>query len=377
VLTRAAMPGVGNTTVDALPELVASSGVTTLAVIGLAKNAGKTTAINALLGGCPRPLGLTSLGLDGESTDHLTGLAKPRIAPPAGTIVATTSGSLQRSRYDLEILERLPFRTPLGPVVVGRASGRGRVEVSGPTTLAELGETVRRLHAHGARLVLVDGAINRLGSASPIVSDGVLLATGGIVGETLDEVVEATAATVDLLTIPEAPRADRDALASLLAGGASLAVLDASGRRLPLAAETTVAAGASLAREVAALSPATLVVGGAVTEQFLDDLARVLPPRARVRIVVRDATALITRAQTVTRCLRRGISLEAITALSVLAVTTNPFRMPRPYPARVLFDAVVAAVGDRLPVFDVLSGFASLPPRRAQLPPRQLPTEGG
>ena len=151
---------------------------------------------------CPHLFGLTSLGLDGERIDHLTGLAKPRIAPPAGTLVATTQGSLERSRYAMEVLEELPFHTPLGRVIIGRAGQDGQVEVSGPTTLAELRVTIERLTAHGAEQVLVDGAINRIGSASPRVSDGVVVATGGMVGDTLADVLETTAATLDMLLLP-------------------------------------------------------------------------------------------------------------------------------------------------------------------------------
>jgi hypothetical protein len=172
-------------TVGALYDIISGSGSRSLAVVGLVKNAGKTTVVNALMANCPHLFGLTSLGLDGERTDHLTGLAKPSIAPPAGTLVATTRGSLERSRYAMEALEELPFHTPLGRVVIGRAAGDGAVEVSGPTTLAELRVTVERLQALGAEQVIVDGAINRIGSASPRVSDGVVVATGGMVGDTL------------------------------------------------------------------------------------------------------------------------------------------------------------------------------------------------
>src|SRR5665811_1520600 len=90
-------------TVDALYDIIAGSGSRSLAVIGLVKNAGKTTVVNALMANCAHLFGLTSLGLDGERTDHLTGLAKPRIAPPAGTLVATTTPSLTRG-------EALPMR---------------------------------------------------------------------------------------------------------------------------------------------------------------------------------------------------------------------------------------------------------------------------
>jgi hypothetical protein len=118
-------------TVGSLYDIITRSGSRSLAVVGLVKNAGKTTVVNALMANCPHLFGLTSLGLDGERTDHLTGLAKPSIAPPAGTLVATTRGSLERSRYAMEALEELPFHTPLGHVVIGRAAGGGAVEVSG------------------------------------------------------------------------------------------------------------------------------------------------------------------------------------------------------------------------------------------------------
>ena len=72
------------------------------------------------------------------------------ISPPAGTLVATTRGSLERSHYALEVLEELPFHTPLGPRRHRPRRRRGQVEVSGPTTLAELRATVERLQAQGA-----------------------------------------------------------------------------------------------------------------------------------------------------------------------------------------------------------------------------------
>ncbi len=345
-------------TAGALHDLVAASGAPAIAVIGLVKNAGKTTVVNALLAKAERCFGLTSLGLDGERTDHLTGLAKPSIAPPSGTVVATTEGSLARSRYELDVLETLPFHTPLGHVVIGRASGGGCVEVSGPTTLAELRTTIERVHAHGARQVLVDGAINRLGSASPRVSEALILATGGMVGDTLDEVVETTRATLDMLTIP---RASGEIVAQLEPhlGSARAITLDERGKAAALALETVIGEGVAVAREVARRKAATLFVGGALTEEFVDDFTRVLPPRHRIRVVVRDATVLVLPATSVARFARRGIALEALRSLRVLAVTVNPFRVPQPYRPKVFFTAIADALGGRVPVFDVINGLSS------------------
>lgn len=348
-------------TVGALHELIAGSGVRSLAVIGLVKNAGKTTVVNALMAHGARRFGLTSLGLDGEKVDHLTGLAKPRISPPAGTLVATTRGSLERSHYALDVLEELPLHTPLGRVVLGRAGGGGEVEISGPTTLAELRVTVERLQAHGAGQVLVDGAINRLGSASPRVSEGVVVATGGMVGDTLDEVVETTRATLDMLTLPQVAAETRDLVGARRLEGARAVAVDGGGRATPLELATVIGEGVTVARELDRLDAHTLFVGGALTREFVEDFTRVLPPRRTLRVVVRDATVLVLPAATVSLFARRGIALEVLQPLRVLALTANPFRVPQPYQPKVFFNALVDAVGSRVPMFDVVNGLASLP----------------
>lgn len=348
-------------TVAALCGIIEDSGSRALAVVGLAKNAGKTTVVNALLANCSGPYGLTSLGLDGERIDHLTGLAKPRIAPPTGTLVATTQGSLDRSHYVLEVLEELPHHTPLGHVLIGRAAGRGQVEISGPTTLADLCDTIVRLQAHGAGRVLVDGAINRLGSASPRVCDGLVMATGGMVADTLDDVVEITASTLDMLLLPETSGEIRKLVAPCAAQNTRVAAFGDDGAATLLEMGSAVGEGVRVAREVERLQARTLFIGGAVTAEFADDLVRVLPARHELRIVVRDATVLVLPAPMASRLMRRGISVEVLAALRVLAVTVNPFRIPRPYQPKLFFDAIAGVVGDRVPVFDVVNGRAFLP----------------
>ena len=351
---------------EALPmsglyELIAASPARRIAVIGLVKNAGKTTVVNALMANVAQRFGLTSLGLDGERTDHLTGLAKPRIVPPPGTFVATTTGSLDRSHYHLDSVEEMPFRTALGRVVIGIAGEQGEaVEVSGPTTLRQVRATADRLLALGAERVLVDGAINRLGSASPRVSDGLIMATGAILADKLEEVQQITAATFDMLTLPQADEALRRALRGHDPAATRLLSIDAAGEQQPLRLPSLIGQGVAVAREVERLGTRTLVAGGALTQDFVDDFLRVLPPRCSLRLVVRDATVLILPATTVAR-LRRRLQIEVLHPLRVLAVTTNPFRLPQPFNPKVFFDAVVDVIGDRAAVFDVVNGLAHLP----------------
>ena len=358
-------------------DAVRTSGARAVAVIGLVKNAGKTTVVNALMDNVPLRFGLTSLGLDGERTDHLTGLDKPRIMPPRGTLIATTVGSLDRSQYTMEQLERLPFHTALGGVVIGRSMGERTVEISGPTTLSEVAVTVERLSALGAQMVLVDGAINRLGSAAPRVSDAVIMATGGLVGESLDETIETTSAALEMLTLPVVDPQTRGLVPPDLLARARAVVVDREGRHEALDLVTVVGEGVTVAREVERLEADTLFVAGALTQEFADDFLRVLPPRRTVTLVVRDATVLIMRPATVARFRRRDIDLRVLTPLRVLAVTANPYRLPQPYNPKVFFGAVADAVGDRAPVFDVVHGLARVPAAVADPPSGRPGTSGG
>jgi hypothetical protein len=246
-------------------------------------------------------------------------------------------------------------------VVIGRACGGDPVEVSGPTTLAELRVTVDRLQALGAEQVLVDGAINRIGSASPRVSDGVIVATGGMVGDSLDDVLETTVGALDMLLLPEVSRETRALVEEHAAAGARAVLFTPDGKAVALDVATVVGEGVTVAREVERLGASTLLIGGALTREFVDDFTRVLPPRLPVRVVVRDATVLVLPPQTIARFPKRGLSLEVLSSLKVLALTVNPFRVPQPYQPKIFFSAIADAVGDRVPLFDVVNGLARLP----------------
>jgi hypothetical protein len=167
----------------------------------------------------------------------------------------------------------------------------------------------------------------------------------------------------------------RAQLAPYLAQGARALSFDERGEVTPLELDTVVGEGVAVAREVERLGTRTLFIGGALTQEFVDDFTRVLPPRRELCVVVRDATVLVLPATSMRRFRKRGIALEVLTPLRVLAVTVNPFRLPRPYQPRVFFDAVAGAVGDRVPVFDVVNGRASLP--RGARPTRSLLTKRG
>src|SRR5712692_1258593 len=144
-----------------LAHIVAQAHVSRLSLIGLAKNVGKTTATNHLLETLigenlyrADELALTSLGLDGEATDALTGLPKPRYVPYAGLLLATTADLLRQAESEgaqIERLSPLPGRTALGPVILARVLRPGRIIIAGPTLLRDLRSALERLQGYGAR----------------------------------------------------------------------------------------------------------------------------------------------------------------------------------------------------------------------------------
>src|SRR5579863_9591057 len=134
---------------NTLARIVAQARIQHLSLIGLSKNVGKTTTTNHLLDTLlqeqyyqPHELALTSLGLDGEATDALTGLPKPRYIPRAGLLIATTADLLRQAESEgarFERLRQLPGRTALEPVVLARVLETGKVMIAGPTVLRDLG----------------------------------------------------------------------------------------------------------------------------------------------------------------------------------------------------------------------------------------------
>ncbi len=181
-----------------------------LALVGLAKNTGKTETLAAILAehaAAGRTVGVTSIGRDGERHDVIDArIDKPSVRLQAGGLVASTGALLRASGLAHERIERTGVRTPLGEVVLARLSEPGAVEVAGPSAAADVRAVAERMLALGAEQVLIDGAIDRRAASSPAVADGLVMATGAILGEDIEAVVDATRDAVDLVRLPPGKR---------------------------------------------------------------------------------------------------------------------------------------------------------------------------
>lgn len=305
--------------------LVTAAGAHIVAVVGLAKNAGKTVALATLVAQAAEvgeTLGLTSLGYDGERVDRLTRQAKPPIFAPAGTVIASAEGALERATASLELLRITNHSTALGNIVLARVREPGKVELAGPAALSELQLVTQSMLDYGASRVLIDGALNRVGSAAPRISQAVIVATGSSAAARPEQVIARTLHAIGLLTAsPPPPAVAQAAQASFAAG--RIGYWDPEhGARLS-EAPTALGRPAQIIAELAQAS--YLCVPGAVTTGLIQALLQTVPPQSPPPvIVVPTGTNVFAPVNVWQRYLHRGGSLAALQSIPVLAVTANP-----------------------------------------------------
>ena len=176
-----------------------------VSVVGMAKNAGKTECLRYILAGCAARghlAGVTSIGIDGESLDQVTGTEKPEIVLNEGTLFVTAENFYRERRLTSEILDVGNMQTALGRLVVARAVTTGKAVLAGPTATGQVKGVIRQLQALGARTVFVDGALSRKSLGSPAVTDALVLSTGAALSPNIGELVRKTRFVYDLLKIP-------------------------------------------------------------------------------------------------------------------------------------------------------------------------------
>jgi hypothetical protein len=283
-----------------------------LALVGLAKNTGKTVALAALLreleaqGRC---VGVTSVGRDGEARDVIDRrIEKPRIALAKGSLLATTDSLLRASGLGHELLERTGVRTPLGQVLIARLDEPGAIEVAGPSAAADVRAVSDAMLGYGAEQVLIDGAVDRRAASSPDISDGLIMSTGAVLDENIEGVVAKTTDAVDLICLPKA--------------------FDTTGSdTIVLPPRFALTSHEPQIAELLEANPSAgeLVVTGALPAQFLDALVRTTHRRRRkLTVVAEDPTKVFLTDRGPSWYAGHDIALHVGHPIALTAITVNP-----------------------------------------------------
>ena len=298
-----------------------------VSIVGLSKNAGKTECLNYVIKRLPLDyfgVAVTSIGIDGETTDQVTGTAKPEITVREGMFFATSEKHFRQKRPLSELYAVSEEDTALGRVVTAKALQEGKVLLSGPSSATSLKRWMHSLDGFGIDLILIDGALSRLSTASPAVSEAMVLSTGAAYSANIRELVNKTAFVVELIGLP------------LYVGPEP---------------QLRVSSFSALDAEVLKDHP-VVEVEGALTDRLVTAAKNALAG-GELELVVGDFTRIFCSQDLYRAFLRRGGRISVRMKSTLLAVCVNPVA-----PNGIVLDSdtlcreLSARIG--LPVYDIV-----------------------
>jgi hypothetical protein len=174
-----------------------------IATIGICKNAGKTTVLNYLVEAIYKDsrIGITSIGYDGEESDFITMLPKPKIVVHPGMFVVTSASCLEKTDVDFLIVCDTGFTSAIGPIVIVKILTEGSIEVSGPSMVSQIKEVNELMLDLGCQKIIVDGAAGRVSFAAD--AECSILSIGAAVAADMDKVIRRAKHLVEMLSLKE------------------------------------------------------------------------------------------------------------------------------------------------------------------------------
>lgn len=320
-----------------------------LSIVGLEKNTGKTECLKYVLDRLPvqsKRIAVTSIGIDGETVDQVTRTQKPEIALREGMYFGTSEMHYRQRRLVSELIDVSDESTSLGRVVTARALTGGKILLSGPSSASSLRRWMSEMHRMDIDLVIIDGALSRMSSASPAVSQSMILATGAAYSANISTLVSKTAHVVELVNMP---LTSDDNIMRLMPLEKGVWFIDKEGDLHSLDAMT------SLSKDIhfeGMDDCKTLYVAGALVDGFLEKV-RKNKSLKQVELVVRDFTKVFVTPQQFRLFHKAGGRITVLQKSKLLAVTVNP-TSPSGY---VLdSDTLCARLSEaiQLPVYDLL-----------------------
>lgn len=325
----------------------------TISIVGLAKNAGKTVTLNYLIEEAESlnlNIGITSTGRDGESIDLVTQTQKPSIYVAEGMYVATAKKMLMLSDAKTEILETTGISTPLGEVIIVKIRQKGNIQIAGPVSAADMKYVAKRLRHYGARVVLIDGAIDRKAVSSPVITDACIIATGAVLSRDMKKVLEKTAYSVECYTLKQV----NDDIKKIVLRNDKTCIIQSTGKVVVPDIKTSIDSGKKIS-ELIDECTSYVFIKGAVTTSLLKEIGENKFLRG-IKIIIEDGTKIFTDVRLWNELRRKGLKVEALNGVNIIAVTLNPVS-----PAGYFFDSAIfkTEMEKYLPgvkIVDVVSG---------------------
>ena len=292
----------------------------TISVVGMAKNAGKTTTLNYLIEEAEDEsvrLGITSTGRDGESTDLVTGTDKPKVYLYPETIVSVPTGLFESASAGLEILRMTKYHTTLGPVMLCRVVDSGYVQIAGPVLTSDHRHMCDEMLTLGAETVLIDGAVDRRAIAGPATSDAIILATGAVLSRDIKKVAEETAYLANLYSLPEL----EDPLAKSAFEAKSKIAVIKKGKTVELDVKTGLEAG-NILDDFIDKETEYVYIPGALTGSVLGGINH--KKFQNTVFVLKDPTKIFLSSNEWNVLRKKGFTAKVLRNIKIAAISVNP-----------------------------------------------------
>jgi len=348
-------------------QRIQSSGLRTLALMGMTKNTGKTVALNHVLAQAAASgvaLGVTSIGRDGEDRDAVFFVPKPAVVVWPGNLVATARSTLERARVRCKRIDATGIDSPMGEILVVKVLELGEMEIAGASRSSDQLTVIARLKQCGAALVMLDGALGRSHHASPAIADGVILATGAAIGGGISDVIRKTRDRLAILAIAQVDAATRRLCEPVFAQG-GVGLWNSHDETVFLADIATLNAAETLLRYVES-DVATVALSGAVGRALWRALGSLAARRHGLTVVVNDGTKLFVEAADLALLQKLGAQVMAYRGIHLSGITLNPFS---PLGGSFGAQAFLAAAREAFPGYGVsdvvLEDEGNLPLRRS------------
>lgn len=327
-----------------------------VSIIGMDKNAGKTTTLNYILSEARGKvsLGLTSIGRDGEELDRVTATEKPKIYIEKGTCIATAKQCLFNSDITREIIDATGINTPMGEIIIVRALSDGYIDLGGPSTNTYISEINEKLMKLGSELIIVDGALSRKSFASPAITETTILAAGASLSRSMNKVVDETVHTVNLLSIQSEKNEEILDLCRNVMSDCRIGIIykDMSVKKLEV---LTSLEAAKEINEVLNDDASYVIIKGVVSDKLLENIMKSTDKYKGVTFLAEDGTKLFLSKETLYKFQKQGGKLKVVTPIKIACITCNP---ASPYGYEFDKNKFLQELRDNLniPVFDVVGG---------------------
>lgn len=290
-----------------------------ISIVGLEKNTGKTETLNYILQRLNilnKKVAITSIGIDGESTDQVTNTSKPKIELYEGTVFVTSEQYFLSKKLTAEVLYLPAIMTATGRLVIGRAVNNGEIILSGPPDTVSVKLIIDKLSLYDVDVTLVDGALSRMSLASPAITEAMILATGAAVSANINVLVQKTKFIKELIDL-EAVEEPLNSKLQCLDGGVWAIDDNLTVHNLNIPSVYLID---KIKGDIFRFGH-RFYVSGAISDRLLDFFMTQKEPS---ELIVKDFTKVFVSPERLAAFMRRRGKLRCLLTTKLIAVTINP-----------------------------------------------------